>query len=137
MDPDQLSNVSLDDYSVYVCRLHDTLPPDQFDAIKPQLAAWLQQLLASPLRNGDEIVVPTHSLFIETLVDENPILEDYKLKQRELDVYKVAEEVRKAALENLRRAARLLSSELGDPDIEKQVVVAGATLSTPIDVGSL
>jgi hypothetical protein len=125
MDPEEMSNVNLDEYSKYVCCLHDKLPPDDFEALKPQLKAWLEKLLASPLRNGDEIVVPTGSLFIESLVDPNPVLEDFKLKHRELDVYKVQEEVRKAALENIRLAARLLNDEREDPDIERKIVVEG------------
>ncbi len=137
MDPDQLSNVSLDEYSEYVCQLHDTLPATEFEALKPQLKAWLERLLASPLRNGDEIVVPTHSLFIETLVDDNPILEQYKAKHRELDVFKVGEEVRRAGIENLRRAARLLNGERGDPDFEKQTIVTGLNANGSIDVGNL
>jgi hypothetical protein len=137
MDPDQLSNVTLDEYSEYVCRLHDTLPASEFDAMKPKLKAWLEQLLASPLRNGDEIVVPTHSLFIETLADPNPILEDYKLIQRELDVLKVGMDVRTAGIESLRRAARLLKGERGDPDFDKQTIVAGLNASPSIDVNNL
>lgn len=125
MDPDELANVNLEQYSQYVCCLHDNLTQEQFDAIKPQLKAWLEKLLATPLRNGDEIVVPTGALFIEALVDQNPILEDFKLKHRALDVYKVEQEVRKAGLENLRFAARLLSGEREDPDIEKKIVVQG------------
>jgi len=126
MDPDELSNVNLDEYSKYVCCLHEKLPPADFEAIQPQLRAWLQELLATPLRNGDEIVVPTGSLFIEALVDQNPILEDFKLKHRELDVYKVLEESRKASLENLRLASRLLNAEREDPDIDKKIVIEGA-----------
>jgi hypothetical protein len=137
MDPDQLGNVSLDEYSAYVCRLHDTLPASQFDALKPQLKAWLEQLLASPLRNGDEIVIPTHSLFIESLVDANSLLEEYKAKQRQLDVFKVGEEVRRAGIDNVRRAARLLKGERGDPDFEKQTIVAGVNAAPSIDVDSL
>ena len=105
--------------------------------MKPKLKAWLEQLLASPLRNGDEIVVPTHSLFIETLVDPNPILEDYKLIQRELDVFKVGMDVRTAGIESLRRAARLLKGERGDPDFDKQTIVAGLNASPSIDVNNL
>src|SRR5690349_3059406 len=134
MDPDQLANVSLDQFSKYVCCLHDHLAPDEFDALKQPLKEWLEKLLASPLRNGDEIVVPTGSLFIESLVDENPILEDFKLMHRELDVYKAEQEVRKAGLENLRLAARLLNQEREDPDIEKVVLVRGNGAATPIDV---
>lgn len=126
MDPDELSNVNLDEYSKYVCCLHEKLPAAEFEAIKPELKAWLEKLLATPLRNGDEIVVPTGSLFIKALVDQNAILEDFKLKHRELDVFKVQEDVRKAGLENLRLAARLLNAEREDPDIEKKVVIEGS-----------
>jgi hypothetical protein len=134
MDPDELSNVNLDEYSKYVCCLHDSLTEDEFNALKPQLKAWLEKLLATPLRNGDEIVVPTNSLFIEALVDENPILEDFKLMHRELDVFKVQEEVRKAGLENIRLAARLLNAEREDPDIERKIVVEGSNGMVHVDV---
>jgi hypothetical protein len=134
MDPDELSNVSLDDFSKYVCCLHDHLPRDEFDDLKEQLREWLEKLMAAPLRNGDEIVVPTGSLFIESLVDPNTVLEAFKMKHRELDVYKVQEEVRKAGLENLRLAARLLNAERSDPDIEKKIVVAGSAVAPGFDV---
>lgn len=133
MDPEELANVSLDQFSKYVCCLYDRLAEDKFAELKDELHAWLEQILASPLRNGDEIVVPTGSLFIESLVDPNPLLEDFKLKHRELDVYKVQEEVRKAGLENVRLAARLVNNERDDPDIEKKIVVQGAVKPT-IDV---
>ena len=133
MDPDELANVNLDQFSRYVCCLHDKLPPDQFDAMKDELKAWLEKLLATPLRNGDEIVIPTGSLFIEALVDENPVIEDYMLKHRELDVFDVNEKVRKAGLENIRLAARLLNAEREDPDIDRKIVVEGALLPA-IDV---
>jgi hypothetical protein len=137
MDPDELSNVNLDEYSKYVCCLHDTLTPAKFAEMKEELREWLAKLLATPLRNGDEIVVPTGSLFIEALVDQKPILEDFKLKHREVDVFKVLEEVRRAGLENLRFAARLLNEEREDPDIEKKIVVTGNGVSSNIDVDSL
>ena len=79
-------------------------------------------------------MVPTGSLFIETLVDQNPILEDFKLKHRELDVFDVNEKVRKAGLENIRLAARLLNEERSDPDIDKKILVEGISLNPGIDV---
>ncbi|CAN7261571.1 hypothetical protein LJR225_001250 [Phenylobacterium sp. LjRoot225] len=133
MDPDELANVSLDQFSKYICCLHDRLTPEAFDELKDELREWLEKLMASPLRNGDEIVVPTGSLFIESLVDPNPVLEDFKLKHRELDVYKVQEEVRKAGLENLRLAARLLNDEREDPQIDKKILVEGGLMPS-IDV---
>jgi hypothetical protein len=133
MDPDELSNVNLNDFGKYVCCLHHRLPAAKFEALKPQLKAWLEELLADPLRNGDEIVVPTGSLFIETLPGTHPLLENFKLRHRELDVYKVQEEVRKAGMESLRLAARLINEERGDPDVEKKIVVNG-NLMPAIDV---
>ncbi len=134
MDPDTLANVTLDQYSKYVCCLHEKMKDTEFEAIKPQLRDWLEELLASPLRNGDEIVVPSGGLFIESLVDPNPILEDFKLKHRELDVYKVQEEVRHAGLENLRLVSRLLNAERSDPDIDKKIVVEGGGVTPGLDV---
>ncbi len=133
MDPDDLSNVSLQDYGRYVCCLHERLTPENFDELKPLLRGWLEQLLADPLRNGDEITVPTDSLFIEILPGSHPLLENFKLRHRELDVFKVAEEVRKSRLENFRLAARLLHSERDDPDVEKTIVVR-AGIQPAIDV---
>lgn len=90
-------------------------------------------LLADPLRNGDEIIVPTDSLYIEMMVSANSLLEDFKLKHRELDVDKVREEVQMQALENLRLAKRILTDKLEDPKIDKKIVVEG-NVGTNIDV---
>lgn len=133
MDPDHLSNVSLDDYGRYVCCLHDELPPEEFDELKPLLRGWLEELLSDPLRNGDEITVPTDSLYIEVLPGAHPLLEDFKLRHRQLDVQKVTEEVRLDRLESLRLASRLLHDERDDPDVDKKVVLTGG-VTPAIDV---
>lgn len=52
-------------------------------------------------------------------------LKGFKLQHRQWDVYKVQEEVRMQALENIRYAKRILMDELEDPRIEKKVVVEG------------
>lgn len=124
MDPDELSNLNLEEFSKYICCLHDE-DPDKYAALKPVLKEWLEKLLADPLRNGDEIIVPTGSLFIEMLPSDKTLLEDFKLKHREWDVFKVQAEVRRMELENIRYAARLLNAEREDPDIERQIVVHG------------
>jgi hypothetical protein len=126
MDPDELSNVSLAEYSRYVCCLHEHLTEEEFDELKPQLKKWLEAILADPLRNGDEIVVPTGSMFIEALPGTHPLLEAFKLRHRELDVYKVQSDIRKAEIGNLRLASRLLNAEREDPEIDKKVVIEGA-----------
>jgi hypothetical protein len=114
--------------------LHDR-DPDLFEELKPILNRWFGQLLADPLRNGDEIIVPTGSLYIESLPAAHPVLEDFKLKHRELDVFKVQAEVRKMEFENIRYAARLLAKEREDPDVEKKVVVNGKGNTPNIVVG--
>jgi hypothetical protein len=124
MDPDELSNVNLEEFSKYVCCLHDE-SPEKYEELKPVLRAWLERLLADPLRNGDEIVIPTGSMFIELLPSDRSLLEDFKLKHREWDVFKVQAEVRRLELENVRYAARLLNAEMEDPDIEKKIVFSG------------
>jgi hypothetical protein len=134
MDPDELSNVTLTDYGRYVCCLRERLTEAEFEELKPLLRKWLEVLLSDPLRNGEEITVPTDSLFIEILPGAHPLLENFKLRHRELDVYKVAEDVRRARLETLRLASRLLHDEREDPDIEKKIVVA-KDLSAVIGTG--
>ena len=51
--------------------------------------------------------MPSNSLYIEALPGTHPLLEDFKLIHRALDVKKAQAEVRHAELENLRLAARL------------------------------
>ena len=133
MDPDQLSNVSLEDYARYVCCLRKELSADDFDALKVTLKGWLEMLLADPLRNGDEIIVPTNSLYIEMLLSANTLLEDFKLFHREWDVYKVQGEVRLQALEDLRISKRILEDKLEDPKIDKKILVEGG-VATSLDV---
>jgi hypothetical protein len=83
----------------------------------------LMDRLTSSRKDNDPVVVPTNSLYIECLVGTHPLLEDFKLIHRALDVKKVQAEVRHAELENVRLAARALEGEREDPDIEKKIVI--------------
>lgn len=72
----------------------------------------------------------TVSLYIEALPGKHPILEDFKLIHRAIDVKKVQAEVRHAELENVRLAARVMKGKFEDPEIEKKIVIeanGGAT----------
>ena len=69
------------------------------------------------------VIVPSNSLYIEALPGTHPLLEDFKLIHRAIDVKRAQAEARKAELENLRLGARLANEELGDPDIDKVVLV--------------
>jgi hypothetical protein len=131
MDPDELSNINLNEFATFICCLHDH-EPEKFEELKGVLKHWFTQILADPLRNGDEVVIPSGSLYIEMLPSANSLLENFKLLHRELDVYKVQADIRKAELENLRLADRLLNAEREDPDVEKKIVVEGnGVIMTP------
>jgi hypothetical protein len=126
VDPDPLGNWTLHDFVEYVCCLKTTLSRDAFMRRLPMLTkmyARLKQLAVA----DDEIVVPSDSLYIEALPGVRPVLEDFKLLHRALDVKKVQAEVRAAELENVRMAARLFAGEREDPTIEKKVVVENAS----------
>ncbi len=76
-------------------------------------------------QNPEMVIVPSNSLYIEALPGTHPLLEDFKLIHRAIDIKKAQAEARHAELENLRLAARLANAEYGDPDIDKVVVVEG------------
>jgi hypothetical protein len=96
----------------------------QQEVLRNQLLKYIRAVR----RSTDEIIIPTGQLFIEALPGSHPLLEDFKLLHRLEDVRKVKAEVRRAELENLRLAARVVAGQdktelLEDPDIEKKVVV--------------
>jgi hypothetical protein len=124
-DPDPLGNWTVPDFLKYVCCLREKLSKTEFDRRLPGLQAAYQALVNAPRTEGEEIVVPTDSLFIEALPGVHPILEDFKLFHRVVDVKKIQAEVRAAEFENIRMAARLLAGEREDPTIEKKVVIEG------------
>lgn len=133
VDPDEPGNWTLDDFAEYVCCLKKHLPAEQFAEIRPDLRRQYEVLLTTPHRNGELITVPTGSLYIEPLAGVRPVMESYKLMHRAVDVKKVQAEVRRAELENIRRAARILAKEYDDPDIEKTVLVQGVDGRVDID----
>ena len=97
--------------------------PELFKAHRDEFKRLLIERLTSPRKEGDVVIVPSESLYIECLVGTHPLLEDFKLVHRALDVKKVQAEVRHAELENIRLAARALRGKDEDPDIDKQIVV--------------
>ena len=81
------------------------------------------------------VIAPSNSLYIEALPGTHPLLEDFKLIHRAIDVKRAQAEARKAELENLRLGARLANDELGDPDIDKVVLVKNGQPIT-VDTGT-
>ena len=124
-DPDDTGNWTLDSFADYICCLKSHLTAAEWTEMLPWLRDQYANLLEAPLRQNEEIIVPTESVFIEALPGTHPIIEDFKLRHRALDVQRAAADVRHAELENLRAAARLLAGERDDPDSEKRVLITG------------
>jgi hypothetical protein len=91
------------------------------------LTSIVADAVSSPYYNIDEIVLPTGQIYMEALKGEQALLEDFKLAHRGMDVLKVQEEIRRERLDNLRRAARLVSDspDLSDPEVDKVIHVDG------------
>ncbi|RAJ05215.1 hypothetical protein LX64_02369 [Chitinophaga skermanii] len=136
-DPDNLGNWSLDDFENYVANLRKQLGENGFAEIEEELKEMYAALLQDPLRSGDIVTVPTGSLFIEALPGSHTVLEYYKLAHRFEDVKKAQAEVRSMELDNIRRAARLVTKKYEDPKTDKKIVVHGTSVQPNIDINDI
>lgn len=125
LDPHDPGNVTRPEFAEYICRLREELGDEEFNKIRPQLKARYREMLESSEYAGDEIVVPSGSLYVEALPGSKPLLERFKLAHRAFDMVAAQEDSRKQAIENLRLAARLVGGELSDPDIDAQYNFSG------------
>jgi hypothetical protein len=129
-DPDEFGSWTAADFAKYARCLQKQLKNDlteaEYAALRSQLEEQYRRIVTSPRLNNDEVIVPTTSLYIEALPGAHPLLEDFKLAHRMVDVKKAQAETRKLELENLRYAARLLDDEFEDPDIERKIHINGA-----------
>ena len=157
-DPDPLGNMTLDDFSDYVCCLKKyvdaqhtaaaaaiaaapvgTAPPapvpDPWKDLQPFLRDTLKRLLQRSRRNDDEVIVPTNSLYIEALPGAHSVMERFKHLHRQIDVKAAQEQLRQEALDSVRRAQRILDGQLEDPEIEAKYVFEGDGSATVIAPG--
>lgn len=123
-DPDEVGNYSIEELQE-LARCMIRSKPEVFDKHRDEFKQLLIDRLSSPRKEAELVIVPTNSLYIECLVGTHPLLEDFKLIHRALDVKKVQAEVRHAELENVRLAARALEGKRDDPDIDKKIVIEG------------
>ena len=130
-DPDPTAGMTLDQLKAAMAAIQ-AQDPASFASNEPAFQQIMMQLLSDATQKM--VIVPSNSLYIEALPGTHPLLEDFKLMHRAIDVKKAQAELRKAEIENLRLAARLENVELGDPDIDK-VVVVGQGQNVTIDAG--
>jgi hypothetical protein len=144
-DPDVLGNMTLDEFCAYVCCLKEYFeqleesnesdgeePPVTFEDLKPFLRATLKELLQRSLRSGEEIVVPSNNLYIEALPGAHSVMERFKHLHRQIDVKAAQENLRRTAIDSVRRAQRVLDADLEDPEIEAKYVFEGDGTATVV-----
>lgn len=130
-DPDPGADLTLDQLKQAMAAIH-AKNPATFKANEAAFQETMMRLLSDS--TPQMVVVPSSSLYIDALPGTHPLLEDFKLIHRAIDVKKAQAEARKVELENLRLAARLENAEFGDPDIDK-VVVVGNGHNITVDAG--
>jgi hypothetical protein len=123
VDPDPTGNYTLDELDARLRTLFQQ-EPSQFSSRRAEFKKLLVDYLSNKPAD-DVVIVPTTSLYIEALPGAHPLLEDFKLIHRAIDVKKAQAEARRAELENLRYAARVMKGNDEDPHIEKKIVVEG------------
>lgn len=121
-DPDEAGSYTVEELQELAACLRRR-DPKLYEQHRNTIKELLIKRLSSGRRDDDLVVVPASGLYMEALVGTHPLLEDFKLIHRALDVKKVQAEVRHAELENVRLAARALKGRDDDPDIEKNVVI--------------
>jgi hypothetical protein len=124
-DPDEFAEFTTDELVDFIRCMHKNHSEALTADMKEELRTLLLERLKSPRKEKDLVIVPTGSLYIEALPGRHPILEDFKLAHRAMDVKKVAEEVTLARLENVRMIARILEKQLEDPRVDKKIVIEG------------
>lgn len=162
-DPDLLGNMTLDEFSDYVCCLREYFDDlaeataegdtgtgddttdgdgeespvaDSFEDLKPFLRATLKKLLELSLRNDEEIILPSDSLYIEALPGAHSVMEQFKHLHRQIDVKQVQSSLRESELDNIRQAQRIVDDLLEDPDIEAKYLFEGDGTATVVAPGA-
>ncbi len=123
-DADPFGNFTFEEFKDYLKKVHEINPELlSQEEIKEAVCHVMTQKLLQPDDDENIVIVPTDSLYIESLPGTNPLLEDFKLVHRAIDVKKVQAEVRHMELENIRLAARLNEEDFEDSNIEKRIEI--------------
>jgi hypothetical protein len=130
-DPDPLASLTVEQLKTAMSTVY-ARNPRSFATVQAVFQEIMLRLLSN--QNPEMVIVPSSSLYIEALPGTHPLLEDFKLIHRAIDVKKAQAEARHAELENLRLGARLINNQHGDPDIDK-VVVVGTGQNVTVDAG--
>ena len=133
-DPDPWGEIppASDAVEIARCAWHH---PGTNEDDRKAITKWLLRMLANQRKVSEEVIIPTGQLFIEALTGSHTLLEDFKLRHRALDVEKARAEMVQAKLEALRYAARISEGKLDDPEIQTQILGAGAGVNVNVPGG--
>lgn len=131
-DPDLKNDRSIEEWETYLSCLQSSLSP-LYNSERERFATILEKKRNEGIQDKELIIVPSDAVYIEALPGATPIIENFKLAHRSLDVKKVQAEVRMAELENIRLAARLMYGEHEDPKIDKKVVIENFSSNSTIE----
>jgi hypothetical protein len=133
IDPDPFSEIPPASEAVEIaeCAWNHSETTDEQRA---EITDWLIDVLAHQDRVSEEIVVPTGQLYIEALPGSRPLLEDFKLRHRALDLERAAVGAQLQEAELLRRVARLAGGDLSDADIDRRIEIAGVAAGLEVGV---
>lgn len=132
MDPDPLGRIPTTEEALDLVECAWT-KADTTDADREELTAWLVDVMALQKRISEEIVVPTGQLFIEALPGAHPLLEDFKLQHRAVDLKRAQNDLTLQEMEALRRVARLAEGDFSDADVDQRIQISGPG-SVDIDI---
>jgi hypothetical protein len=124
LDPDPLGRVPTTEEALELVECA-WRKPGVTDEEKAELTAWLMDVMALQKRISEEVVVPTGQLFMEALPGAHPLLEDFKLQHRAVDLKRALNDLGLQEMEALRRAARLLDGDLSDVDVDQRIEISG------------
>jgi hypothetical protein len=127
MDPDELS--SLEEFSKYICCLYNE-DRDEYERLNDVLIYWLEKLLADPLRNGDEVIIPTGSMSIEML----RISRCWRTSSSSIASGMCTRCKQKCARWNWRTSGTLLACSISSAEIPtSRIVVSGTSGNTDLN----
>ena len=91
-DPDDLGDYTVDELQKLAECMYEHDPTGFAANYRQKFKDLIIKRLMSGRAEDDRVIVPTDSLYIEALVGTHPLLEDFKLIHRALDVKKVQAE---------------------------------------------
>lgn len=131
-DPDPYGDLPTESEALEIAKCLWERAGDSRDK-RAEVVDWLTHVLKNQIYVSDEIVVPSGEMFIEALPGSHPLLEDFKLRHRAVDMEKARQGLTNSRIESIRRIKRLMDEDMSDPDVDKNIHISGSTDGVIVD----